>query len=83
VPRPLEATFHVSGAEVTGTMKLGDGSVVPISAGKVQGPSVSFRFQGLNGRTLVGKGLLKGDMMDFELLLPGNEFGSPCTAKRK
>jgi hypothetical protein len=83
VPRPLEATFHVGGEEVTGRLKLGDGTVVPISAGKVKGANISFRFQGLNGRTLVAIGLLKGDLIEFELLLPGNEYGSPYTAKRK
>ena len=71
------------GEAVTGTMKLGDGTVVPISEGKIEGSRISFRFRGLNARTLVAKGLLKGDVIDFELLLPGNEFGSPYTARRK
>jgi hypothetical protein len=83
VARPLEAAFHVSGDEVTGTVKLGDGTVVPISEGKIEGNRISFRFQGLNARTLVAKGLLKGDVIEFELLLPGNEFGSAYTARRK
>ncbi len=83
VPRPLEATFHVTGEEVTGTMKLGDGTVVPISAGSVWDADISFRFRGLNGRTLIGKGSLKGDIIEFEILLPGNQYGSPYTAKRK
>ena len=83
VPRPLEATFKVDGEDVSGSMKLGDGTVVPISAGKVHGTSLSFRFQGLNDRTLVAKGLLKGDVIELELLLPGNEYGSAYTAKRK
>jgi hypothetical protein len=82
-PRPLEAAFHVSGETVTGSMKLGDGSVVSISDGKAQGANISFRFRGLNGRTLVARGSLKGDVIEFELLLPGNEFGSAYTAKRK
>ena len=83
VPRPLEATFHVSGEEATGSMKLGDGTVAAIFDGKARGANISFRFQGLNGRTLVAKGALRGDVIEFELLLPGNEFGSAYTAKRK
>ena len=83
VPRPLEATFKVIGAEVSGTMKLGDGKVVPISAGKIDGNNISFRFEGLNSRTLEVRGLLKNDIIEFELLMPGNEYGSEYTAKKK
>src|SRR5260370_1355014 len=74
-PRPLEGAFKVNGAELTGTIKLGAGTVVPISSGKVQGDAISFRFEGEKKTPLMLKGELKGEVIDFVLSIPPNEDG--------
>jgi hypothetical protein len=82
-PRSLEATLHVERTEMTGTIKLGGGAVVPISAGKVQGNRMSFNFPGENKRTLFFSGTLTGDVIEMELALGPDEYGSPYTGRRK
>ena len=82
-PRPLEGTFQVNGTELTGTMRLGAGSVVPISSGKVEGNNISLQFPGENGRTLFLSGTLEGEVIQMELKLDPKHYGSPYTAKRK
>ena len=82
-PRPLEGTFEVKGSDLTGTMKLGGGTVVPISSGKVEGNSISFDFRGENGRTLFFTGSLEGEVIQMELKLDPKQYGSAYTAKRK
>ncbi len=82
-PRPLEGTFEVKGSDLTGTMKLGGGTVVSISSGKVEGNSISFTFRGENDRTLFFSGALQDDVIQMELKLDKNQYGSPYTARRK
>jgi hypothetical protein len=82
-PRSLEATFHVDGSELSGTIKLGGGAVVPISSGKVRGNKISFNFPGENKRTLFFAGTLTGEVIELELSLGPDEFGSPYTGRRK
>ncbi|MEO8026727.1 MAG: hypothetical protein ABI823_09640 [Bryobacteraceae bacterium] len=82
-PRPLEGTFRVVGAEVTGTLRLGTGDVVPISAGKATDKTISFHFHGETGRDLVFSGTLNGDNIDFILSMPPNDDGPAYTGKRK
>src|SRR5215472_12349024 len=71
-PRPMEGTFKVRGTELTGTIKLGGGTVVPISSGKVQGHAISFAFEGENKTPLALKGQLNGEVIDFILSIPPN-----------
>jgi len=82
-PRPLEATFEVDGTQLKGAMKLGTGALVPISSGKVEGNRISFSFPGENKRALFLSGSLNGDVIEMELALAPNEYGSPFSAKRK
>jgi hypothetical protein len=82
-PRPLEATFEVDGTKLRGAMKLGTGALVPISSGKVEGNRISFSFPGGNKRALFLSGSLNGDVIEMELALGPNEYGSPFSAKRK
>lgn len=82
-PRPLEGTFEVNGSDLSGTMKLGGGTVVPISSGKVEGNSISFTFRGENGRTLFFSGSLQGEVIQIELKLDPRQYGSAYTARRK
>jgi hypothetical protein len=82
-PRPMEATFKVKGTELTGTIKLGGGTVVPISTGKVQGNAISFGFEGEKKTPLVLKGQLNGEVIDFILSISPNEDGVVYTAKKK
>ena len=82
-PRPLEGTFHVNGTELTGTMKLGSGSVVPITSGTVKDNAISFGFQGENKQALMLRGKLNQDVIEFILTLPPNEDGPEYIGKRK
>jgi hypothetical protein len=82
-PRPMEGTFKVSGMELTGTIKLGGGTVVPISSGKVRGNAISFGFEGENKTPLVLKGQLNEGVIDFILSIPPNDDGVVYTAKKK
>jgi hypothetical protein len=82
-PRPMEGTFKVTGTELTGTIKLGGGTVVPISSGKVQGKAISFAFEGEQKTPLVLKGQLNGEVIDFILSIPPNEDGVVYTARKK
>lgn len=82
-PRPMEGTFKVNGTALTGTIKLGGGTVVPISSGKVQGNAISFGFEGENKTPLVLKGQLNGEVIDFILSIPPNDDGVVYTAKKK
>ena len=82
-PRPMEGTFKVTGTELTGIIKLGGGTVVPISSGKVQGNAISFGFEGEMKTPLVLKGQLNGDVIEFILSIAPNEDGVVYTAKKK
>jgi len=82
-PRPMEATFEVHGNELTGKVKLGNGTIVPISSGKVDGSNISFYFEGQTKKRLYLSGALDGDIIRLELSWGPGENGSPFTAKRK
>ena len=77
VPITAQMTLTQAGSSVTGTLKMGNGSVLPISSGSVSGNQVTFVIgsgQGIqmtgnftqNGSQLTGKVTMStGDVFDF------------------
>ena len=82
-PRPMEAKFEVQGTTLTGTVRLGNGDVVPITSGKIEANKISFNFLGQTKRSLYLSGSLEGEVIQLELSWGPGEYGSPFSAKRK
>jgi hypothetical protein len=82
-PRPMEAKFEVNGTTLTGTVRLGNGDVVPITSGRIEGNKISFNFMGQTKRSLYLSGSLEGEVIQLELSWAPGEYGSPFSAKRK
>jgi len=81
-------TLKASGGSLAGTMsrpgRYGNAMETPVSDGKVNGDSISFKTVqsfGGNDFTTEYKGIVKGDSIDLSITRPGRGGGDPVTTK--